>query len=178
MSLHAYPRSAAAADLVRAGLGCAFALTPFVAASPPPDVAAALLAMLGIFAALGWRGVLLLFIRIEVGAAGVSVSGLLSGILGPKPTSREVPWRDLRRVKLAYYATRRDGRSGWLQLTLESADRARLCVDSRLDGFRHLALAAAKVAVANHLALDPPTRSNFQALGIAIDEQAPAGRAP
>lgn len=167
MSRHAYPRSAAAADLLRAGLGCAFALVPLVAASPPPAVGVVLLVMLGIFVALGLRGALLLFTHIEVSAAGVSAG-----------SAREMPWRDLRRVKLAYYSTRRDGRSGWLQLTLESADRARLRVNSRLDGFRQVALAAAQAANANHLPLDPPTRSNFEALGIAVDDPTPAGCAP
>jgi hypothetical protein len=174
MSRHVYPRAAAAADLGRAGLGCALALTPLAAASPPPAVVAALLAILAIFAVMGLRGVLLLFTHIELETGGVSASD----VLGRGAAARKLPWRDLRRVRLAYYSTRRDGRSGWLQLTLESAGgsagdsagRARLRVDSRLEGFRQLALAAAQAAIANRLALDPPTRSNFEALGIALDD--------
>ena len=77
MSRHVYPRAAAAADLGRAGLGCALALTPLAAASPPPAVVAALLAMLGIFAVMGLRGVLLLFTHIELEAGGVSASDVL-----------------------------------------------------------------------------------------------------
>jgi len=56
-----------------------------------------------------------------------------------------IPWDRLDRMKLAYYSTRRDRKSGWMQLEL-GAGRARLSLDSRLGGFDRLVRHAATVA--------------------------------
>jgi hypothetical protein len=80
-----------------------------------------------------------------------------------------IPWRDLDRMKLAYYSTRRDRKSGWMQLELR-AGRARLSVDSRLDRFDTLARRAAGAAAARGLELSDATATNLQALGIRVSE--------
>jgi hypothetical protein len=119
-----------------------------------------LLAIAAVFAALGLRAALLLFTRFEVDVTGIAAIG---------PLNRSVSWRDLRMVKLAYYSTRRDRSNGWLQLTLVG-DGRRVSVDSRLDGFRRLAVIAAEAACARNLRLDSATRGNFEALGIPLGD--------
>jgi hypothetical protein len=68
-------------------------------------------------------------------------------------------------MKLAYYSTRRDRKSGWMQLQL-GAGRARMSLDSRLDGFEQVARQAADIASERGLALSDATAANLQALGI------------
>ena len=160
MSLHAYPRAAAFGDLIRALLGGGAAVVPLAAVPIGPPVAVLLLAIAAVFTALGLRAALLLFTRFEIDEAGIVAVG---------PLNRAVSWRDLRMVKLAYYSTRRDRSDGWLQLTLVG-ERRRVSVDSRLDGFKRLAVIAAEAAFARNLRLDPATRSNFEALGISLGE--------
>jgi hypothetical protein len=160
MSLHAYPRAAAFGDLIRALLGAGVTLVPVAATPTGPLLAALLLAIATVFTALGVRATLLLFTRFEIDETGIAAIG---------PLNRAVSWQDLRRVKLAYYSTRRDRSDGWLQLTLVGEGR-RVSVDSRLDGFKRLAVIAAEAAFARNLRLDPATRSNFEALGISLGE--------
>ena len=161
MSLHAYPRTAAFGDLIRALLGGGVALVPVTAVPAEPLLAAFMVMIAAIFMALGLRAALLLFTRFEIDETGIAAVG---------PLSRAVSWRHLRTVKLAYYSTRRDRSGGWLQLTLVD-ERRRVSVDSRLDGFGRIAAIAAEVARARNLRLDPATRSNFEALGILLGER-------
>lgn len=160
MSLHAYPRTAAFGDLIRALFGGGAAVVPVAAVPTGPTVTLLLLAIVAVFAALGLRATLLLFTRFEIDEMGIAAVG---------PLNRAVSWRDLRIVKLAYYSTRRDRSGGWLQLTLVD-ERRRVSVDSRLDGFGRIAAIAAEAARARNLTLDPATRSNFEALGISLGE--------
>jgi hypothetical protein len=160
MSLLAYPRAAAFGDLVRALLGAGVVLVPVAAVPTGPVVTVLALAAVAVFAALGLRAALLLCTRFEIDEAGIAALG---------PINRAVSWRDLRMVKLAYYSTRRDRSGGWLQLTLVDG-RRRVSIDSRLDGFGRLAAIAAAAACARNLTLDPATRSNFEALGIPLED--------
>jgi hypothetical protein len=72
-------------------------------------------------------------------------------------------------MKLAYYSTRRDRKSGWMQLEL-GAGRTRLSVDSRLDGFERLVRHAVDVAGERNLELSEATAANLQALGIRASD--------
>jgi hypothetical protein len=166
MSVHAYPRTAALGDLVRAGFGMSAAALPLAAITTGPAITVILLAVLALFAALGFRAALLLLTRFEIDETGITAVG---------PLNRAVSWRDLRTVELAYYSTRRDRSGGWLQLTLVG-ERCRVSVDSRLDGFRRLATIAADAACARNLTLDPATRSNLEAIGVRYgDTRSPVG---
>ena len=80
-----------------------------------------------------------------------------------------ISWSELDRMKLAYYSTRRDRKSGWMQLQLR-AGRARITLDSRLEGFERLVRQAAVAATARGLALTEPTAANLDALGIRTTE--------
>jgi hypothetical protein len=80
-----------------------------------------------------------------------------------------ISWAELDRMKLAYYSTRRDRRSGWMQLEL-SAGGSRVRLDSRIAGFDQLVRRAAEVAAARGIALNEATLDNLHALGIRLPE--------
>ena len=82
---------------------------------------------------------------------------------------RTIPWAELDRMKLAYYSTRRDRKSGWMQLEL-GAGRARVHLDSRIVGFDRLVRRAAEVASARGLELSEATLANLEAIGVRLPE--------
>jgi hypothetical protein len=158
VSVHAYPRSAAVADLARASAGLVLAGLPLLLVDTTPVVTGLLVLIVIVFAIYGMLSAGRHLARIEVDEAGI-------GTRGPLKTTLE--WRDLKRVKLSYYSTRRDHSGGWLQLSLFDG-RRRLNVDSRISGFTNVVAGAAGAARANGLGLEPATIANFQALGIPL----------
>lgn len=82
-----------------------------------------------------------------------------------RPLGTHIRWHDLSGVKLSYFSTRRDGRGGWMQLSLRS-DGGRIRLDSSLDGFETVAALVARRAEENRVALTPASMSNLKALGI------------
>ncbi len=101
------------------------------------------------------------------------------GLRADGPFGRAVRWADLRDARLRYFAIRRDRKSGWLQLTLKTAD-AKLSVDSELDGFDAVLERAALAVRRNGLELSDPMAENFATAGFpvrpAAGEDAPAPR--
>src|SRR5204863_155745 len=94
--------------------------------------------------------------RIEMSETGLRATGLWHQV---------IPWAELDRMKLAYYSTRRDRRSGWMQLEL-GADAARLRLDSRIEGFDAVVRRAAVAAASRGIALSEATVANLDALGV------------
>src|SRR5262249_28337175 len=80
-----------------------------------------------------------------------------------------VAWGDLDRLRLAYYSTRRDRKSGWMQLDL-GAGNARVRLDSRIAGVDQVVRRAAAVAIERGLELNESTAANLQAVGIRLPE--------
>ncbi|MGF1640671.1 MAG: hypothetical protein ACFCUO_06955 [Rhodospirillales bacterium] len=158
MSLHVYPITAAVSDLARIGTGLVLAAVPILAFDPAPMVTWLLAGMVALFAASGVVAVLRHLSRIEADAGGIRRRG---------PVATDLAWRNVRRVELAYYSTRRDRSGGWLQLSVFDG-RRRISVDSRIAGFADLAADAAAAAAANRLRLEAATAANFHALGIAL----------
>jgi hypothetical protein len=155
-----YPASAMVGDYLRAAAG--LGPTLFILATVSlGDVAIAVLgAFAVIFGAFAIRTALRHGTSLEMDAIGLRTSGWRQTF---------IPWAELDRVKLAYYSTRRDRKSGWMQLQL-GAGRARLSVDSRLDGFDRLVRFATVAAAARDLALSEATAANLGALGIRLPE--------
>jgi hypothetical protein len=153
-----YPTSAMVGDYLRAAAG--LGPTLFILASVSlGEVATAVLAGFAvIFGAFAIRTALRHGTSLEMDETGLRAAGLRRAV---------IPWGELDRVKLAYYSTRRDRKSGWMQLQLR-AGRARLSLDSRLDGFDQLARQAARVATERGLTLSDATAANLQALGIRV----------
>jgi hypothetical protein len=80
---------------------------------------------------------------------------------------RRIEWRELRRVRLRWFAARRDRRAGFMQLVLAGGGR-RIAIDSRIAEFDTIAAAAARAATARGLALNDATLANFAALGVRV----------
>lgn len=156
MSMHAYPTSALAGDYLRAAAG--FVPAAGILAALPVDGAAAVvlggLALL--FGFFGLRTGLRQLTRIELTEAGLLARG---------PLPRAIPWSALDHMKLAFYATARDRKTGWMQLELR-AGSARLNLDSRIEGFAELVEYAADAAMLRRLRLSDATLSNLEALGL------------
>lgn len=157
---HVYPTAAMVGDYLRAAAG--LVPTGVVFATEPVGTVAA--TVLGSFAAVfgifGLQTVLRHGTRLEMSDTELRA-------LGAWPCT--ISWADLDRMKLTYYSTRRDRRSGWMQLEL-GAGGARVRLDSRIAGFDQLVLRAAEVAVSRGVALNEATLANLQALGIRLPE--------
>jgi len=147
-------------DYLRAAAG--LVPTGLVFATEPVGTVAA--TVLGSFAAVfgifGLQTVLRHGTRIEM-------SDIELRALGARPCT--ISWADLDRMKLTYYSTRRDRRSGWMQLDLGGGG-ARVRLDSRIAGFDRLVLRACEVAVSRGVALNEATLTNLEALGIKLPE--------
>jgi len=172
---HAYPWDALRGDYIRGALGSAAGAGGFVAAGP---------------GVVGWgfAGLGALFIYFLLRTAvrhGMLYQLTDTGLqrsnsfrLFGRPFGRPVQlsWGDLRDVKLRYYSTKRDKTDGWLQLTLR-APGARFGIESTIDGFDDIAVAAAKAVVRNGVSVSDVTLSNFAALGVSLNALSEAERA-
>lgn len=161
MTTHRYPAGRLASDFGRTAFGLTVALGPILAVDLPPLAFAVFAALAVLFAAYGVQAWRRLQCRFEVTEDSIEML----------PFGARLAWRDLSRVRLAYFSVRRDHRDGWMELRLE-AGPAKLRLDSRLDGFDHIARCSARAARSNTLALDASTVQNLQALGL----EHPSGR--
>jgi hypothetical protein len=153
---HRYPPAALAGDYARAGAGLALTLPPLALLQLNPVVATVFALLAVLFVVFAWRTL----VR-QLGAIEVSESEIRAR--GPFPVG--IAWGALDEIKLGYYATRRDGSSGWMQLVLR-AGRRRLRLDSRIEGFAAIAARAASAARQRRLALGDATVNNLAALGV------------
>ncbi len=79
------------------------------------------------------------------------------------PLSYSLRWQDLRRVRLSYYSTRRDGSEGWMQLKVVGKGRS-IRIDSDLIGFETIVIEALKQADFLGLDVGSATRHNAAVL--------------
>jgi hypothetical protein len=156
----AYPGSAMLGDYLRAAAGLAPSALILATVSVDSVAAVVIGGFAALFGAFAIRTALRHGTRLEVDETGVRAVGL---------SQTAIPWAALDRLKLAYYSTRRDRKSGWMQLQL-GAGRARISLDSRLEGFERLVRHAALAAAARDLPLTEATAANLDALGIRVPE--------
>ena len=157
-SRHVYPASAMVGDYLRAAAGLVPSGVLF-ATVPIGAVAGALIGgFAAIFAVFGLRTAL---------RHGTSIAMTDAHLLAHGARRCVIAWAELDRLKLAYYSTRRDRKSGWMQLEL-AAGRTRLKLDSRIDGFDRLVRRAAEAAAARDVPLSDATLANLEALGIGV----------
>ena len=161
----AYPASAMLGDYLRAGAGLVPTALLLATVSLDGVAAVVLSGFAAIFGVFAIRTALRHGTKLEVTESGLRAIGLRRAAIS---------WAALDRMKLAYYSTRRDRKSGWMQLQL-GAGRARLSLDSRLDGFDQVVRHAALAAASRNLALSDATTANLEALHIRVPE---IGRAP
>jgi hypothetical protein len=157
-----YPASTLYFDYLRVAFGLALTAGPLLLLDLARAVAA-LLATFGLlFAWFGVRTMLRHLSWLELSAEAVTLRG---------PIERRLPWSQLKRLKLAYYAPRRARQDGWLQLSLHGATGPAIRVDSTLSGFDQVLRRARQAARAKDLPLDPTTEANLA----AVDLDAPSG---
>jgi hypothetical protein len=154
---HRYPPAALAGDYARAGAGLALTAPPLVLLQLNAVIAALFAALAALFAVFAGRTWLRQRGTIEMDDTAIRC-------IGPFPLS--MAWDALDELSLGYYATRRDGSGGWMQLALRTG-RRRLLLDSRIDGFTAIAARAAEAAHRRRLTLSAATANNLASLGIA-----------
>ncbi len=158
MTRHRYPTIALAGDYARAGLGLALVVPPLLLLQLNAPVAALFAVLIALFAIFAWRTLLRQLGTIEMDEFAINRSGLFP---------LRMAWDALDELRLGYYATRRDGTGGWMQLALR-AGRRRLQLDSRIEGFAAIVARASHAARRRRLTLNPATTNNLAALGIAV----------
>lgn len=155
-----YRPASLAADGARAALGLGATAGPLILVDPVVWVAWALAGGAALFAGFGLR----------VGLRALSRHGFdETGLWRDGPLSQRLRWAQMERVKLRYYATRRNREGGWFVLTL-TGPKARISVESGLEGFEALAEAAARAAARRGVRLDATSEDNFLGLGIRVDK--------
>jgi hypothetical protein len=161
MTRHRYPLSALLADYARAALGLAVTLPPLLLVGLSP-------AVVSIFS-----GLALLFALFAVSTLQRQVGTLTlddSGIAIAGGWSRRIDWAALMRLRLRWFAARRDRRAGYMQLVLKGGGR-RIAIDSRIEDFTAIAAAAAREAARRGLTLDDSTIANLAAIGVVESSQ-------
>jgi len=162
MSYHRYPQKALYADYGRSAFGTILTGTPIVAADLTlvPGLLVGALVML--FLVYGLRTALRHLTVIDVSEIGVRELG---------PLGHAIPWEELREVQLRYYSTRRDRKSGWMQLKVAGRGR-KIGIDSSLEGFDTVVRHVAEAAGRQRLELNEATRENL--VGMGIGDRRPA----
>ena len=159
-SQHLYPASAMIGDYLRAAAGLVPASAIF-ATTPVAPVPATLLGGFAIiFGVFGLRTALRHNTSIEMTDTEIRARGLVE---------RTIAWSELDRLRLAYFSTRRDRKSGWMQLELAGGG-AKLSLDSRIAGFGEVVRRAAEAAADRHLRVSEATAVNLEALGVRVPE--------
>ena len=158
MEHYHYPTTSLVPDYLRVAFGLAITAGPLAALDLAQGVALLLAGLAVVFAWFGVRTALRQFSWVELSPADIALCG---------PIRRRLPWQEVRRMQLAYYAPRRAQQDGWLQLTLRGRSGPAIRVDSTLDGFDDVLRRATGAAARNELSLDPATQANLAALGLA-----------
>jgi len=158
MSEHRYPAQVLLGDYARAGAGLLLTGAPLVLVRLNLYVGLVLGLLVVLFAVFAGLTLLRQLRPIELGDDGIEAHGLFPVRLS---------WDALEKVSLRYFATRRDGQRGWMELRLGGAG-GKLQLDSRIDGFRDIAARAARAAARRQLSMTPATATNFAALGIPL----------
>lgn len=168
MSFHRYSPQKLLPDYLRGAAGLSISAGLCALA---PNVTAVLV----IFGGLGLLFALFLlqtaqrqFLRLEMteGAIGTAAN-----------PSRAKPWRDLRNLRLRYYALRRNKPGGWMMLRLGFPGR-RISVDSTIEGFDDIVARAVRELRDRPVALDDVTIANLAALGHGFGDRQAAGELP
>ncbi|WP_143589598.1 hypothetical protein [Thalassospira mesophila] len=150
-----YPRRVVMPDLIRAVLGMVLCAGIAIA----PDIIELLRwvagALILLFAIYLLRTLVRMQSRVHVSEYGVRQSGVLSGA--------PFGWSELSGFRLRYFSTRRDGKKGWFEMTLQAAG-TKLVAESTLQGFGHLLDLARDAATENQLMIDDVTRTNLMRL--------------
>lgn len=157
-----YPVRRLFGDYVRVGVGLVFTLVPLLMLPVIPVMFWLLLSLSVLFVALG-------LVNLH---RQLTLVDLSDSLIRTSPWGHSIRWDTLSALQLAYFSTRRDGRRGWLQLTLVGCGGC-IRLDSRLDGFDEVLRVALSAAKRRALCLDAATRSNLDTLGVPVVQRHP-----
>ena len=164
MTKHRYPPDAMVSDYLMSAAGLTVSAVPLLTLDLPA-ITFAILGLLALsFAIYGLGVVRRQRIRVETDEHGLWFS----------PPRRCIAWDEITRFGLAYFSTRRDRARGWMELRVGSRT-ATLRVDSRLERFNELVGRVWSAASRLGLELDPTTRANLEALGMASEDTGGSG---
>jgi hypothetical protein len=152
---------------VRAILGLILTLVPLLLLNPTSVIVYLLIFLFIVFFCYGIRTVFRHFSRIELSDTGICVRQPFKWY-----AEKTIRWEELGGFKLSYYSTRRDREAGWMHLKIKSKG-FRLSIDSTISDFEELVRQLYSGALKNGLSIDPSTRRNLQALGIAHFQNEP-----
>lgn len=155
MTRYRYSGGAIAGAWARGAGGTLATLGPLVALHPAPWISVALAAAGALFLVYLARAAITQFTQLEIDGDGIRAHG---------PAPLDLRWDEVRQVRLAYYSTRRDRSHGWMQLVIKGSGKT-LRIESTLNGFEEIALAAAREALRRQCALDERTLENLKLLG-------------
>jgi hypothetical protein len=161
-----YPWPELRGDYIRASAGIVLTGLPLIATWGDLYAGLILAALMAVFVVFGLRTWLRQRSVYEVGDDRIAQNGW--SILGAGRVS--LPWREVERVKLAFYSTRRDRSKGWMHLKI-SGGTHRLGIDSLIEGFDDIAARSAAAAASNGVTLSDSTLRNFAALGFVIEHE-------
>lgn len=156
MTTYRYPQNSLLPDYARAAGGFLLMALPLPWLMDTLPVVVIMGSLAIVFALFGASTAIRQLTAVTLSEEGVSTSG---------PRAATVLWRNIDRVDMRYFSTRKDREKGWMELRLAAGDQA-LKVDSNLEGFVEIARAAADAAATKGIELSPTTRENFLALGI------------
>ena len=162
-----YPVAKLAPDYLRAGVGLAVVGLPLAMVEVSGGVRIVLACLMVLFAVFALQNLLQHLSRVEMTETTLSM----------RPSGARIEWGALTRLRLAWFTVRRGGKQGWMELRLY-AGRARIRLDSRLDGFDEVLRRAASAARQRGLDLDPVTIANLRTLDLDLDPEPapPPGR--
>ena len=172
MKVYRYSVRSLAGDYLRAGCGLAVGLGITLSVSDSPVVLIIFSAIAVLFGYFAFRTVQRHLTRVAVTDQEICSAGF---------GTRVVAWKDLQRIKLRYFGTKRKqrGGSGFMQLTLKDKATS-LTYDWSLDGFDYIAWRAAKALRENGVSMDPASAGNLLTMGLDADGEMappdPAGR--
>ena len=159
MTHHQYSIKSLILDYLRAGVGVSLTAGPLIITDISTVTAYILLFLALLFTVFATRTVIRQITTVELTGSGVESTGLFR---------TKLDWCRLERVRLRYYTTRRDRRNGWMQLSLMGLGTRQIKLDSSLEGFEDIALAAVREARNRGIVLDSTTTDNLYALDASI----------
>ncbi len=166
ITLYRYPRRALAGDYLRSAGGVALGAFALMASEPGVWILLIFGMLTLVFGYFGLKTLERQVLRVAVTPEGIFTKSLLN---------KEIPWRDLRAIKLRFFGTRRQvkrGSGGFMQLTLNGS-RHRMAFESSIEGFSDIAWHAARALRHNNVKVDAATAGNLLTLGIDADEETP-----
>ena len=165
MKVYRYSVRSLAGDYLRAASGLAVGLGIALSVSESPVVLAIFGGVAALFGYFAYRTVQRHLTRVAVTDREIYDAGF---------GTRVMAWKNLQRIKLRYFGTKRQqrGGSGFMQLTLKDGATS-LTYDWSLDGFDYIAWRAAKAMRDNGVSMDPASAGNLLTMGLDADGKMP-----